>query len=145
MTITYADDEVVPIRELVDLYTAVGWLRYAADPDALAQAVDNSDYVVTARDDEGELVGLARCLSDDVSICHVQDVLVHPDHQRTGVGTVLLGQVITRFAHVRQLVLLTDDEPGQRAFYESLGLQELSSLGRGLHAFAHFRDLEPLD
>ena len=29
-----------------------------------------------------------------------------------------------RYGHVRQTVLLTDDEPGQRAFYEALGFTE---------------------
>ena len=32
---------------------------------------------------------------------------------------------------MRQKVLLTDDEPGQRAFYESLGYSEVSDFGAG--------------
>jgi hypothetical protein len=41
--------------------------------------------------------------------------------------------------HVRQHVLLTDDEPRQRAFYESLGYAEISDFGAGtLRAFVKF-------
>lgn len=124
-----ADDEVVPIAELVDLYTEVGWLIYAADPDGLARAVDRSTYVVTARADDGELVGLARCLSDDVSIMYLQDVLVHPAHRRRSLGSILVGACLRRFDHVRQKVLLTDDEPGQHEFYRSLGYRDVNDLG----------------
>lgn len=134
--IEFADDEVVPIADLVSLYEAVGWLIYASDPDALARAVDNSTYVATARDEEGELVGLARCLSDDVSIMYLQDVLVRPGHRRSRIGSVLVGACLDRFDHVRQKVLLTDNEPGQHEFYRALGFSGLTDLSPlSLHAF----------
>ncbi len=126
--IEFADDEVVPIADLVDLYEAVGWLIYASDPDALARAVDRSTFVTTARDADGVLIGLARCLSDDVSVMYLQDVLVRPDHRRSRIGTVLVSGCLHRFEHVRQKVLLTDDEPGQHEFYRSLGFTDLNDL-----------------
>ncbi len=134
--IEFADDEVVPIADLVSLYEAVGWLIYASDPDGLARAVDRSDYVATARDADGNLIGLARCLSDDVSVMYLQDVLVHPNHQRSRIGTVLVGACLHRFEHVRQKVLLTDEEPGQHEFYRSLGFSDVADLAPiKLHAF----------
>ena len=140
----FSDDEVVPIKELVELYDSVGWMLYVADPDALARAVDRSTYVVTARDD-GELVGLARVMSDDVSIMYLQDILVRPSHHRQGIGTVLATRCLERFEHVRQKVLLTDDEPGQAAFYSSLGYRNLDDLSpTGLNAFVQFDGLTDL-
>ncbi len=143
MTITYADDEVVSIKELVHLYESVGWLIYAADPDSLARAVDRSSYVVTARNDEGDLIGLARCLSDDVSVMYLQDILVHPDLQRQGVGSYLAQVCLTHFAHVRQKVLLTDDDPALRQFYESLGYSNVAELETaGLLAYLQITGVE---
>lgn len=142
-TYDLSDDEVVPIAELVDLYTAVGWLIYAADPDALARAVDRSTLVVTARDDEGQLVGLARCLSDDVSIMYLQDVLIHPDHRRRSLGSILVGACLRRFDHVRQKVLLTDDEQGQHEFYRSLGYRDINDIDSvAVHCFAQLPILD---
>ena len=110
--------------DLVGLYASVGWSGYANDPDLLMRAIQHSSYIVSARDLTGKLVGLARVISDDVSICYLQDTLVGPDNQRAGIGRALVKQVLTRYGHVRQKVLITGDELGQRAFYESVGFIE---------------------
>jgi GNAT superfamily N-acetyltransferase len=110
--------------ELVELYDAVGWTAYTADPRALEAAIAGSYLVLTARADDGSLVGLVRTVSDGVTIAYVQDLLVRPAHQRTGVGGALLDAVLAHHAGVRQTVLTTDAEPGQRAFYESRGFTE---------------------
>jgi len=120
-------------------------VSYAADPDGLARAVDRSTYVVTARDGEGTLIGLARCLTDDVSIMYLQDILVLPARHRSGIGSVLAQRCLDRYQHVRQKVLLTDDDPSQLAFYESLGYRNLSNLGSvNLNAFIQFDGLDEL-
>lgn len=123
------------VDEVVSLYASVGWTAYTDHPGTLAAAVAGSTHVVTARSD-GRLVGLARVVSDGASICYLQDVLVHPDLRRSGVGRRLVQAVLAPYEHVRQKVLLTDDEPGQRAFYESLGYRETRDHGDGsLRAF----------
>jgi GNAT superfamily N-acetyltransferase len=124
--------------ELTDLYRSVGWTAYTAAPDLLERAIAGSSFVVVARRG-GRLVGLARAVSDDATICYLQDVLVRPDEQRGGVGRALVTAVLDRYAAVRQKVLLTDDEPGQRRFYESLGYAEIRDVGEGtLRAFVQF-------
>lgn len=125
----------VAVTDLVRLYAKVGWSAYASDPDSLARAVQQSSHVATARDANGELVGLARALSDDVSICYLQDILVSPGHQREGIGKALVENFLERYVHVRQKVLLTDDESGQRAFYESSGFIETHDFDPPLRAF----------
>jgi GNAT superfamily N-acetyltransferase len=125
----------LPFDDVLALYDAVGWTAYTRHPDTLRAALHGSSFVVAARR-ANELIGLARAISDDASIAYVQDVLVRPDAQRGGVGRALLGAVRERYAHVRQLVLLTDDEPAQRSFYEALGFTEIRDVGSGnLRAF----------
>jgi ribosomal protein S18 acetylase RimI-like enzyme len=115
---------VVTDAEALALYESVGWAAYSRDLGLLVRAIRNSSFVVTARSVGGELVGLARAVSDDATICYLQDILVDPAFQGTGVGRTLLEAVQARYGHVRQTVLLTDNEPGQRAFYEALGFTE---------------------
>lgn len=133
MTFHLTSGEIPELNELLRLYASVGWTAYTRDPKALTRAFQNSSFLWTARSEGGELVGLVRGLSDDVSILFVQDLLLRPDWQRRGVGRALMNAVLTRHAHVMQMALLTDDGPGQLAFYRSLGLQNTRDLG--LNAF----------
>jgi len=128
--------------EVVDLYGSVGWSVYTEDPGSLMAAIAGSGFVVSARDGE-DLVGIARGLSDDVSIFYLQDLLVRPTHQRRGIGCELLRVCLERFDHVRQRVLLTDDEAHQHRLYESLGYSDIRSLERvRLHAFVAMKGVE---
>lgn len=131
----YSTDDLPSQPELVTLYESVGWTAYTARPAHLMQAVENSSFVVTARVGT-ELVGLLRAISDDVAIVYVQDVLVAPHQQGQGVGRDLLKRCFERFAHVRQRVLLTDDEERQHRLYRSVGMRDVALLGQPkLHAF----------
>ncbi|WP_151527019.1 GNAT family N-acetyltransferase [Serinicoccus kebangsaanensis] len=122
--ILISDDDRPRRDELLALYDAVGWSAYTTDPETLEAAVAGSTRVVTARYG-GELLGLARVVSDGASIAYLQDVLVRPELQREGVGRSLVHAALEPFSSCRQKVLLTDDEPRQRAFYESLGWTEI--------------------
>jgi GNAT superfamily N-acetyltransferase len=123
---------------VLHLYGAVGWTAYTKDPDTLIAALEGSTAIFTATDD-ATLVGLARVISDGATICYLQDLLVHPASQRQGIGRALVTTALAAFPSVRQKVLLTDDEPGQRAFYEALGFAEASALSTGvLRAFVRF-------
>jgi len=123
---------------VLSLYAAVGWTAYTKDPDTLVAAIEGSTAIFTATDD-GALVGLALVISDGATICYLQDLLVHPASQRQGIGTALVAAALAAFPAVRQKVLLTDDEPEQRAFYEALGFAEASALSTGvLRAFVRF-------
>jgi len=132
-------------EELLDLYTSVAWDAYTRDPETLTAAIDGSSYVVTARLD-GVLLGLARVISDSASICYLQDVLVRPTARRQGIGRRLVLAALQPYIGVRQKVLLTDDDPGQRAFYESLGYAEVRDVGRtSLRAFVRFDPFDPFE
>nr|WP_255719944.1 GNAT family N-acetyltransferase [Brachybacterium sp. ACRRE] len=120
------------------MYGAVGWSAYTEDPQTLGRALAGSTRVVTARE-RGRLVGLARVISDGASIAYLQDVLVDPDRRRAGIGRQLVREAFAPFAAVRQHVLLTDADSGQRAFYESLGLTEAHDVRPPLRAFLRLR------
>lgn len=110
--------------ELRELYDSVGWSMYTRDIAVLRRGLEGSTRVVTARDAE-ILVGLARIVSDGATLAYLQDVLVHPNAQQTGLGRQLVEAAFEPYSDVRQHVLLTDDEPQQRAFYERLGIAEI--------------------
>ena len=114
--------------EIMDLYLAVGWSNYTVRPDMLRTAYARSLSVWGAFE-EGRLVGIVRAVGDGVSIVFVQDIIVCPELQRRGIGTTLMRAVGERFSRVYQMELLTEDAPGTRGFYESLGLVRADALG----------------
>lgn len=110
---------------LTTLYHSVEWSTYTDFPEKMEKILPNSLWWCACWD-EDELVGLIRVVGDGISIVYVQDLLVHPDYQRKGIGTQLIKEMLATFAHVRQLVLITDNSIKTIEFYKSLGLKELS-------------------
>lgn len=143
--IRYQSRRDIALEELIGLYDSVGWCAYTASElgAGLEHAISHSSYVITAWHDE-LLVGLARCLSDDVAIVYIQDVLVRPQYQRQGLGTHLIEACLARYQHVRMCVLLTDTDPGTARFYERLGFSSTCQPTTGsLDAFVRLRDHNP--
>jgi GNAT superfamily N-acetyltransferase len=133
-----ADARELDSAAVLALYEAVGWTVYTKAPETLGRALAGSSVVVVGLDGD-RLVGLARAVTDGATILYLQDVLVHPEHQRAGLGRALVTTVLDLWPGVRQKVLLTDDEPGQKAFYQSLGFGDTREVHDGaLRAFVRF-------
>lgn len=114
--------------EILNLYASVGWTAYTNDPEALRNGFAHSLLTLAAY--EGDtLLGLIRVVGDGFTVALIQDILVHPAHQRRGIGSRLMQAVLQRFSHVRQIELTTDNTPKTMAFYKSQGFLELSELG----------------
>jgi ribosomal protein S18 acetylase RimI-like enzyme len=136
--VDFRTDHDLPIDALIVLYDAVQWSAYTRDPAGLHRAVCNSTCVISAWEGD-QLIGLVRALTDEVAILYVQDILVHPEHQRRGIARRLLTDLLDRYSHVRAKVLLTDDEGRQKRFYESMGFTNTKDVqGFTLNAFVRF-------
>ena len=115
-------------KEILRLYTEVGWRAYTDHPSILRRGFENSLFVLAAFENN-ELIGIIRVVGDGFTIVFVQDVLVSPNQRRKGVGTALLQAILDRYKHVRQIELATDHTPQTIAFYKSMGFNELSEVG----------------
>ena len=122
--------------DVLALYQAVGWNMYTRDPKKLERAIAQSLSVLGAYDGD-QLVGLIRAVGDGETILFIQDLLVLPSYQRQGIGRHLVNALVDQFPQVRQRVLLTDDQPQTRAFYENIGFVESSKVG----VIAFYQDL----
>lgn len=136
MTISIAHDKNIDAEKLMNLYQNVGWSAYTENLDLLNHAILQSLDVITAWEDE-ELVGLIRTIGDGLTILYIQDILVLKKYQKKGIGSMLLTEVLDKYKHVRQKVLLTEEANDVRHFYEKNGFE---SCDKGnLVAFARFR------
>ena len=115
-------------KEILKLYSSVGWTAYTDEPQTLKQGFQNSLLVLAAYEGE-ELLGIIRVVGDGVTVVFIQDLLVFPEKQRNGVGTALVKAVLERYPVVRQIELTTDQTPETAAFYKSLGFSEFAKIG----------------
>ena len=47
---------------------------------------------------EGKITGSVRAYLDDKNICHIGRLIVHPDHQKKGIGKSLMDEIEKRFS-----------------------------------------------
>lgn len=120
--IVYKENIIPKQEEIISLYTDANWTAYTKDSKTLMNAIKNSLCVITAWDNN-QLIGLIRVIGDNHTIIYIQDILVLKSHKKQKIGTSLVKKVLTKFNHIRQNVLLTDDNPETRGFYESLGFE----------------------
>ncbi|WP_367300802.1 GNAT family N-acetyltransferase [Leuconostoc carnosum] len=118
--ISYKETKEIFGTDLKKLYSSVQWFAYTNDMKVLRKAINNSLAMVTAWDDN-KLIGLVRVVGDGYTIIYFQDILVHPEYQNQKIGTTLISTILNKYKHVRQKVLLTDEEPVVRKFYEKNG------------------------
>ena len=127
--IGYKKNDTISFEEISPLYEAVGWTNYTSNPTMLKNALEHSLFLISARDEEGNLIGFLRAVGDGFSIVYIQDIIVLPEYQRQGIGTQLLRQTLEYFKEVYQMILTTDSELKTLAFYESNGFTALSKVG----------------
>ena len=127
--IGYKKNDTISFEEIFPLYEAVGWTNYTSNPTMLKNALEHSLFLISARDEEGKLIGFLRAVGDGYSIVYIQDIIVLPEYQRQGIGTQLLRQTLEYFKEVYQMILTTDSELKTLAFYESNGFTALSKVG----------------
>ncbi|MFC7647452.1 GNAT family N-acetyltransferase [Streptosporangium lutulentum] len=100
-------------NEIFQLYDSVGWKPWTRDIAKVLRSLEKSHLVLTARDETGKLLGLARTVSDDEMICYVQELLVNREFHGQGIGRRLLEFLKDRYVHCRYFVLTTDHESAQ--------------------------------
>ncbi len=122
MTINYSNEKYIDKEQLEQLYNDAEWYAYTNDLDLLQQAIEQSLYVLTAWEGD-KLVGLIRVVGDGLTIIYIQDILVLKEYQNQGIATEMLQHVLTKYDNVRQKVLLTDEAPDVRHFYEKNGFE----------------------
>jgi hypothetical protein len=115
-------------EEILGLYARLGWTNYTDKPEMLKNAYLNSLKIYGAYVDD-KLVGIIRAVGDGYSVIFIQDLLVHPEFQRKGIGTLLLKKVLCEYDSVYQKHLITEDTEKTTLFYKSLGFVDNSEIG----------------
>lgn len=127
--IEYRVTKDIADAQLRELYDSQGWTSYTNSTDDLSTLLTNC-YLVYSAWDGDNLVGLIRTISDGVSICYIQDILVRPRYQGLGIGKKLLSFVLNSAKEIRQLFLTTDAaDTYVTDWYQRQGFEPNETLG----------------
>lgn len=127
-TIAYKENNPIHTDVLTALYKSVGWTAYSDDSEIMKQILAGSRFYISAWSGE-KLIGLIRTVGDGAYILYIQDILVHPEYQRFGIGTALMKQILEKAEKMRQIILTTDNTEKTTAFYRSLGFTPMEEAG----------------
>lgn len=114
-------EEHPKVEQYACLFETTGWNEtYCLSAGELARTLENSQMVACAYAGE-RLVGFGRIVTDGVQHAMIYDLIVHPEYQGTGIGTLLLDNLVRRCrdAGIRDIQLFC--ARGKRAFYEKRG------------------------
>jgi GNAT superfamily N-acetyltransferase len=116
--------EKIPNKnEYFTLFETTGWNeKYQLTPDDLERANQNSWLVVSAYDDD-LLVGFGRVVTDHVMHAMIFDMIVLPEFQRQGIGTMILKKLVERCLALGIKDIQLFCAKGKRAFYEKNGFE----------------------
>jgi ribosomal protein S18 acetylase RimI-like enzyme len=112
--------------QIIALYRAGGWWKDEYDPAGIPSLISGSFLFAVAIDPAtGSAVGMGRVLSDGVSDGYIQDLIVLPPFQRSGIGRRIVAFLLKE-CQARGLGWIgLVAEPGSENFYLPLGFRHM--------------------
>ncbi len=98
--------ETIPVQDYIRLREEAGW--GCVPEEQACNTVTNAAFAVSARTEDGTVIGVSRLLWDGGTTAYVCDVIVSPAYQGQGIGRNLVARVI---GHMKQNI-----KPGWRVF-----------------------------
>ena len=124
------------VKELSELRGLVGW--GIPDKEALKLGLDNSLYGVCMVICEN-VIGTARIVGDKSTCFYIQDVIVHPEHQRKGIGCSMMKKIMNYMDEnaCNGAVVGLMSAKGKEQFYQKFGfwIRPNEHFGNGMMQF----------
>lgn len=117
----------LPVSEFVDVLrrSALAERRPVDDRDRVAGMLAQADVIVTARTEDGLLVGVSRAISDFHYCTYLSDLAVDTAWQRKGIGKQLIEKTHQVAGTDSNLILLS--APAARSYYPHIGMESHDS------------------
>ena len=117
-------------KEWAYLRTSVNWSIHS-EKDFLI-ALKNSVLIISAYYDD-KLVGMARIIGDNKLSFFIQDVIVLPDYQNMGIGTLIVNSLLNYiYSHAApHAVVDLMASKGKESFYEKFGFKKRNGVKKG--------------
>jgi ribosomal protein S18 acetylase RimI-like enzyme len=120
MSIEYKINKPIATEQYIELLrsSTLGERRPIEDFACMAGMISNSNLIVSAWD-KGQLVGIARSMTDFHYACYLSDLAVSKKCQKTGIGKQL--QILTQKQLGPRCKLILIAAPEASSYYEHIG------------------------
>jgi ribosomal protein S18 acetylase RimI-like enzyme len=122
MEIKYEFVQKIAASEVAAVFKKSGITRPVDDLDRIQRMVDHADIIVTARNN-GQLVGIARAITDYSYCCYLSDLAVDAEYQRIGIGKELVRIIQEKLGD--EVTLLLVAAPNAVEYYPRIGFEKL--------------------
>lgn len=118
--VTYQTGNDLDLDAVIELYHAstLGERRPVGDRACMAGMLRHANLVITAWQG-GQLLGIARSLTDFCYVAYLADLAVHRSHQRQGIGAELIRRTQAALGPQAKIVLLA--APAAAGYYPHVG------------------------
>ena len=99
--------------------------RPVDDTARITKMLSGADLVVTARNEDGTLVGVARAITDFAYCTYLSDLAVDVAFQGKGIGRALIRSVHEKAGLETRLILLS--APTAQSYYPHIGMEKHES------------------
>ncbi|MBN2242174.1 MAG: GNAT family N-acetyltransferase [Acidobacteria bacterium] len=125
--VEYEAVKSAPVEEIVALYESAGWWQESPEAREVIPAMIRGSFCfMVARCIEGEIIGMARVISDGHSDAYIQDVTVLESYRGQGIGRELVRRLAEICVERKIGWIGLVAEPGTQGLYESLGFRPLA-------------------
>ena len=127
MTVNYNIENDLPPKQFIDVLLRSGLAprRPVDQPERIATMVENANLMVTARNTDGLLIGVSRCLTDYAFVCYCSDLAVDRKWQGQGIGRELIRR--SRAAAGDGTTFLLLSAPGVEEYYLKSGFEKIET------------------
>lgn len=121
MAINYQVNPIISVHDLIDILkkSTLGLRRPLSDLEAMESMLAHANYYIGAYEN-GQLVGLARAMTDFVYTTYLADLAVDEKYQHQGIGKELI-KMLKKNIPKAKLILLA--APAAEAYYPKIGMQ----------------------
>lgn len=127
VAVSYALEPHLCADEFVDILhrSTLAQRRPVNERARIEKMLAHADIIVTARTEDGRLVGVSRCISDFSFCCYCSDLAVDVAFQRRGIGARLIKDSAAAAGPYAHFLLLS--APSVERFYDGLSFMRRHS------------------
>ncbi len=113
----------ITVNEFIEMRDSVGW-GYP-EKNTLLKGLSNSLFSVCA-EHKDKIVGYGRIIGDGAFTLYIQDIMVKPAYQRSGLGTAIMTEIMThiRDTYASGTMVCLMSAKGKEKFYKKFNFIE---------------------